>query len=291
VSPASDGNPTPATADAAASSTSAGERVRRVALASIRPCPHQPRKDFSQESLQELAESIREQGIIQPLLVRPQGSHYELIAGERRWRAAQMLELAEVPVLIRNVDDREMLELALIENLQRDNLNALEEALGYSQLIHQFELRQEDVAQRVGKSRAQVANALRLLKLSEALQTSVREGKLSVGHAKVILGLPTQEEQALAAECVQRDGLNVRQTEELVAMFQNQHKARQETRTTTRPSPARDAHVADLESKLRERLGTKVQLHYRQGKGVLHIRFFSDGELDRILQTVGVQLD
>src|SRR5207245_8915863 len=196
------------------------ERVRRVPLSQIRPCPFQPRKDFGPEALKELADSIREQGIVQPLVVRERNGHLELIAGERRWRAAQMLGLAEVPVIIRQADDRAVLELALIENLQRENLNPIEEAQGYAQLIEQFQLKQEEVALKVGKSRAVVANALRLLKLAPLLQDYLRQGRLSVGHAKVILALTTDQEQKLAAERVIKEGLNVRQTEGLVAKWQ-----------------------------------------------------------------------
>src|SRR3954465_14827396 len=165
------------------------ERIQRVPLDRIRPPSLQPRKDFSPEGLRELADSIKEQGIVQPLIVRERNGHLELIAGERRWRAAQMLSLSEVPVILKQADDRAVLELALIENLQRENLNAIEEAQGYSQLIEQFQLKQEEVATKVGKSRAAVTNALRLLKLPEPVQEHVREGRLSVGHAKVILGL------------------------------------------------------------------------------------------------------
>ena len=165
------------------------ERVQRVPLDRIRPCPLQPRKDFSDEALRELADSIREQGIVQPLIVRERGGFFELIAGERRWRAAQLLNLLEVPIITRKADDRAVLELALIENLQRENLNAVEEAHGYAQLAEQFQLTQEDIAAKVGKSRAAVANALRLLKLPAIVQKYLRDGRLTVGHAKVILGL------------------------------------------------------------------------------------------------------
>src|SRR5512140_1061108 len=175
-------NPNP---DAALPET--GERVQHVALDRIVPCPFQPRKDFSPETLREMADSIRAQGIVQPLIVRERNGHLELIAGERRWRAAQMLGLSDVPVILREADDRTVLELALIENLQRENLNPLEEALGFAQLIEQFQLTQEEAATRVGKSRAAVANALRLLKLPEDVQERVRHGELSVGHAKVLL--------------------------------------------------------------------------------------------------------
>src|SRR5881396_3063996 len=159
---------TPLTGPAAP--TDLRERVQRVPLDRIRPCPFQPRKDFSPEALRELADSIREQGIVQPLVVRDKGTHFELIAGERRWRAAQLVGLTEVPVIVREADDRAVLELALIENLQRENLNPLEEALGYSQLINQFQLSQEQAATKVGKSRAAVTNALRLLKLPAEVQ-------------------------------------------------------------------------------------------------------------------------
>jgi ParB family chromosome partitioning protein len=262
------------------------ERVQRISVDRIRPCPFQPRKDFSAEALRELADSIKEQGIVQPLIVRDRGDHLELIAGERRWRAAQLAGLREVPVILRDADDRAVLELALIENLQRENLNPIEEALGYSQLIGQFQLTQEEAALKVGKSRTVVANALRLLKLPAILQSYLREGRLSVGHAKVILGLAGEKQQQLAAERIIKEGLNVRQTEGLIAKLQARGNG------TSKPGPltplTQDAHVADLENRLRERLGTKVQLHYKEGKGSLEIAFFSDAELERVLQIVGI---
>ena len=270
----------------------AGERVERVALLRVHPCPFQPRKDFAPEALRELADSIKEQGIVQPLIVRLQGDGFELIAGERRWRAAQLVGLSEVPVIVREADDRAVLELALIENLQRENLNPIEEAMGFARLIEEFQLRQEDAAVKVGKSRVAVANALRLLKLPPDVQTQVRDGRLSVGHAKVILGLPGAEQQKLAAERALKDSLNVRQVEELVAHLQNQtalKTAAQAGHPAT--AAARDPHVAHLENRLRERLGTKVSLRYRQGKGALDIRFYSDDELERLLQILGVKMD
>jgi ParB family chromosome partitioning protein len=266
------------------------EGVERVPLARIRPCPFQPRKDFAGEALRELADSIKEQGIVQPLIVRLRGDDYELIAGERRWRAAQMVGLTEAPVIVRQADDRAALELALIENLQREDLNPIEEAHGYSQLIEQFQLKQEEAAVKVGKSRAVVANALRLLKLAPELQVYVRDGRLSVGHAKVILGLAGAEEQKLAAERVLRQSLNVRQTEELVAHLQNRGAAPAGGKPAA-PQLTKDSHVTDLERRLRERVGTKVDLRYRQGKGALLIHFFNDEDLQRLLEILGVQLD
>lgn len=265
----------------------ASEHVQRVPLGRIRPSPFQPRKDFSPEALRELADSIREQGIVQPLIVRDCNGALELIAGERRWRAAQLLDLIEVPVIVRQADDRAVLELALIENLQRENLNPIEEGQGYAQLLEQFQLTQEEIAAKVGKSRAAVANALRLLKLPASIQSALRENLLSTGHAKVILGLTTEQGQRTAAERVLRDGLSVRQTEVLVAAMQARENGSASKALPT-PAPARDAHVADIENRLRERLGTKVQLRYAQGKGALEISFFSDAELERILETFGI---
>jgi ParB family transcriptional regulator, chromosome partitioning protein len=275
--------PTPATAES-------GEQVRRASVARVRPCPLQPRKDFSPESLQELADSIKEQGIVQPLIVRPQGEGYEIIAGERRWRAAQMAGLTEVPVIVRQADDRAVLEMALIENLQRENLNAIEEAQGYAQLIGQFQLTQEQAALKVGKSRAVVANALRLLKLPSALQAFVREGRLSVGHAKVILGLSSAEEQELAAERVLKKSLNVRQTEELAGALQRKRGETNGERTRS-GLQGQDAHLASVQNKIQERFGTKVVLRYHQGRGAVEIKFFNDDDLERILKVAGIEMD
>ena len=267
------------------------ERVLRVPLYKIRPSALQPRKEFSDEALRELADSIREQGVVQPLIVRERDGFYELIAGERRWRASQLTQLAEVPIIIREADDRSVLELALIENLQRENLNALEEAQGYAQLAEQFQLTQEEIALKVGKSRAAVANATRLLKLPVGVQKFVREGRLSVGHAKVILGLTDEKNQSQAAERVIKEGLNVRQTEGLVAKLQSRGSRVAAAKPETIAAPGSDPHVADLESKLREVFATKVQLNYTLGKGSVEITFYSDAELERILQLLGVRQD
>lgn len=279
---------TPINPDASAAAPGT-ERVQRVALNRIRPCPFQPRKDFPEEALRELSDSIREQGIVQPLIVRARGDGFELIAGERRWRAAQLAGLAHVPVLVREADDTAALELALIENLQRENLNPLEEAQGYKQLLDQFHLRQEDIASKVGKSRVAVANALRLLNLPDEVQAHLRSGRLSVGHAKVILGLRLPAEQTLASEQVIRNGLSVRQTEDLVARLgqagMRQPGAASAPRDAVGP---RDVHVVALESRLQERMGTKVNLRYRQGRGTIEIRFHSEDELSRLLELLGV---
>jgi ParB family chromosome partitioning protein len=283
--------PSPAPVAVATAIPDMRERVQRVPLDRIRPCPLQPRKDFSAEALRELADSIREQGIVQPLIVRERDGNFELIAGERRWRAAQLLLLPEVPIIVRQADDRAVLELALIENLQRENLNAIEEAHGYAQLAEQFQLTQEEIAGKVGKSRAVVANALRLLKLPLPIQNFVRDGRLSVGHAKVILGLTNEKDQNLVVERVIKEGLNVRQTEGLLAKLQKRGSRPTAVKPETVAAPAGDPHVAVLEDRLREVFATKVQLHYAEGKGTLEISFFSDKELERILQILGVNAD
>src|SRR5215469_8452094 len=283
--PAPPAAPAPMPAAVPAPEIDARERVQRVPLGRIRPCPFQPRKTFTTEALSELADSIREQGIVQPLIVRDRGEHFELIAGERRWRAAQLLNLPEVPIITREADDRSVLELALIENLQRENLNPLEEALGYQQLAEQFQLTQEEISVKVGKSRAAVANATRLLKLPPAVQTFLREGRISVGHAKVILGLTDSSHQTIAAERIVKEGLNVRQTEGLVAKLQ----ARIQKPSSNAAKPLAivpvDSNITRLEEKLREKFGTKVHLQYAHGKGALEISFFSDDELQRVTNT------
>ncbi len=265
--------------------------IRKVPLSEVHPCAFQPRKDFAPEAIQDLAASIKEQGIVQPLLVRKSADGYELIAGERRWRAAQVVGLSEVPVIVREATDEQLIELALIENLQRENLNAIEEALGYNQLLGQFGLTQEQVSTKVGKSRAAVANALRLLRLSPETQAYLRHGQISVGHAKVILGLVLESEQKLAAERIMKEGLSVRETEVMIAAMQGKSSASEGVRHSAKKAPPKDAHVADLERKLQERFGTRVALKYKAGKGSVEIRFFNDDDLERVLQVAGIPMD
>jgi ParB family transcriptional regulator, chromosome partitioning protein len=291
-------SPAPSPASSAAAEPAApanlasGEQVQRIPVSQIRPCPFQPRRDFSDEGLKELADSIREQGVLQPLIVRQRGSGFELIAGERRWRAAQLAGLADLPVLVREADDRKVLELALIENLQRENLNPIEEALGYSKLIKDFALTQEEAAVKVGKNRATVANLLRLLQLHVDVQNYVRSNLLTFGHARAILGISHTESQKQLAEEVIRDGLSVRQTEQLVnERSQQKVSYANNGALAKRPSIAPDAHISALQGQLQERFGTKVLLRYRKGKGAVEIRFFNDDDLERILGIVGVKMD
>ena len=282
----------PETAEAPANPPAVAETVpanavRQVSIDSVQPCPSQPRKDFERQPLEELAASIEVNGILQPLVARTtEEGQLELIAGERRWRAAQIAGLETVPVIVREASDSQVLELALVENLQREDLNPVEEAQGYALLMEAFDLTQEATAQRVGKSRAAVANAVRLLNLSEPLQTHLRQGRLSVGHAKVILGLEGAQQQTLVANRVIKESLSVRETEELTDKLQGGSTGK----TSTQRSPqTRGVHVTSLENRLKEKLGTKVSLTYREGKGALTIKYFSDDDLERILKILDVE--
>ena len=265
-------------------------RANEVPVGEILPGAMQPRTGFDDEALNELAESIRENGIMQPLLVRPREGGFELIAGERRWRAAQLAGLAKVPIIVRDVDDQTALELALIENLQRENLDPIEESKGYAQLMDQFDLTQEEVATKVGKNRATVANALRLSNLPAEVQAYVRDGMLSSGHAKAILGLKNAKNQIAAAKRVIKRELSVRATEELVSEL-GQADGTPAKRTSKVKYATSEAHIQNLEGKLQERLGTKVSLRYRKGKGSVEIKFFNDEDLQRILETLGIEAD
>jgi ParB family chromosome partitioning protein len=244
------------------------ERVEKVALSDIVPSPLQPRKAFHSEQLQELVESIREHGIIQPLIVRKVEGKCELIAGERRWRAASQLGLKEAPVIVRQASNRDVLELALIENLQREDLNPIEEAHAYQRLAEEFSLRQEDIAQRVGKSRSVVANSLRLLDLHSQVQAYLAQGRLSVGHAKVLLGLQNQDEQLLAAELTIRQAATVRMTERYVASQLARQGLGKSGKPGARASQGNSAMVqnavSDLEGRLRDRLATHVTIHHSE---------------------------
>jgi ParB family chromosome partitioning protein len=268
------------------------ERVERVALSEIVPSPLQPRKAFPSEQLQELVESLRDHGIIQPLIVRRVEGKYELIAGERRWRAAGQLGLKEAPVIVRQASDRDVLELALIENLQREDLNPIEEAHAYRRLAEEFSLRQEDIAQRVGKSRSVVANSLRLLDMHSQVQAYLAQGRLSVGHAKVLLALQNQEEQLLAAELAIRQSATVRMTERLVAAQLGRLGLGKSGKAGARANHGDSAivqhAVSDLESRLRDRLATHVTIHHGENKGRIEIQYYGNDDLDRILLLLGV---
>jgi ParB family transcriptional regulator, chromosome partitioning protein len=266
--------PTPAAAPAEA--PKAG--VLKLPIEAIQRDTAQPRRYFDAAKLAELTESIKAQGLLQPVLVRKDGQGYKLIAGERRWRAAQAAGLHEVPALVRDVTEGQAFELALVENLQRSDLNPMEEAEGYQRLVEEFKLTQEQVSQRVGKERSTVANALRLLGLPDDVKALVAEGALSMGHARALLGVPRLPElQALASRVVE-EKLSVRDTEKLV---QQKRPAKKEPAKAAKQSP----QVKALVEELQRLLGTKVRLAEKgQGKGTLEVDFFSYDDLDRLLK-------
>lgn len=267
-----------------------GERVQMIALKQIMPSPLQPRIQFRPEQLTELVQSIRERGIIQPLIVRQTAGKFELIAGERRWRAAQEVGLIEAPAIIRKASDQEVLELALIENLQREDLNPIEEATAYARLSKEFGLTQEEISRRVGKSRASVANAVRLLDLDENVQSMLRQSRISVGHAKVLLSLHSKEEQSLLADIIIRQGSSVRVAEKLVADHQSRSSANP-GRSGKRKSELRELapaiqHVQNL---LQHRLATRVVIQHGEKQGQITIEYYGNDDLQRILGEIGIE--
>src|SRR5436309_10410817 len=263
-----------------------GERVHQINLATIVPSALQPRKNFAREALQELIDSIRQHGIIQPLIVREAGARFELIAGERRWRAAQEIGLATVPAIIRTANDLEVLELSLIENLQRADLNPIEEAQGYARLANEFGIRQEDIALKVGRSRAAVANAMRLLDLHPQVQIWLAQNLITVGHAKVVLALKTPEEQLLAAETVLRRNATVRSTERLVARLLGIGRSRRTHRASEQAVTS--AAIHDLQNRLQEYLATHVAIHHGEKRGRIEIDYYGNDDLQRIVTALGL---
>lgn len=263
-----------------------GEKIQQVDLASIVPSPLQPRKDFARDALAELVESIRQHGIIQPLVVRNVGGKHELIAGERRWRAAEEAGLARVPIITRTATDLEVLELSLIENLQRADLNPIEEARAYARLANEFGMRQEDIALKVGRSRAAVANSMRLLDLHQQVQTWLTQGLLSVGHAKALLALKEPDEQRAVAETVLRRSASVRATERLVARQLGGTRPRR--RRQIAANAATSATIEDLQNRLQEHLGTRVLVHHGEKRGRIEIEYYGNDDLQRVLNTLGL---
>jgi len=245
----------------------------QIPLEKIRAGSLQPRRTFSPEPLEELVASIREKGVLQPVLVRPTPDGYELVAGERRFRAAESAGLSTIPAVVRRLTDREALEAALVENVQRTDLNAIELAEGYQRLAHDFSLSQEQVAERVGKDRATVANTVRLLKLPSPVRQAVADGRLSAGHARALLSAPPEHAPAIC-ETVIRRGLSVRETERLCGAAVK--------RTTARRAAPPDAHRKSLEEELSRRGGTRVRLRGTLKKGRVEISYFSPEELDRL---------
>jgi ParB family chromosome partitioning protein len=254
-------------------SGSAG-RPTEVALDRLEPNPYQPRSSMDPARLAELSASIRESGLVQPILVRPRGERFQIIAGERRWRAAQAAGLTTIPVTVREVPDAQVLELALVENVQREELTALEEAQAFARLQSEFHLTQEEIARRVGRERSTIANTLRLLRLPRELRELVSEGRLDAGHARALLALDRAEEQVALGQEAARRGLSVREVERRVAL----------ARAPRAPGVRKDANTRAAEERLRSSLGTRVEIARRGRGGTLRIAFASESELQRLFE-------
>lgn len=258
-------------------------RETLVKLSEIEPNGEQPRKKFDEEALQELSNSIKEYGILQPLLVKKSGDMYQIIAGERRWRAAKLAGLKEVPVIIREYDRQQSVEIALIENVQRADLNPIEEAYAYQLLIQEFGLKQEEIAERVSKNRATITNSIRLLKLAEPVQKLLIEGKISSGHARTLLGIEDPKQQTEVANLIIEKGMSVREIEKLVKSISNPGKEKKEK------EEEKDIGFIfqDLEERMKGIMGTKVMIHQKdKNKGRIEIEYYSSSELERIVELI-----
>lgn len=254
-----------------------------VKITMVEPNRKQPRKNFDEDALQELSDSIKQFGLLQPILVQDRKDHYEIIAGERRWRAAKLAGLKEIPVIIRDYSDQEIMEISLIENIQREDLNPIEEAQAYKRLLTEFNLKQDEVAERVSKSRAAVTNSIRLLKLSEEVQQMVIDDMISTGHARTLLAVEDKDEQYNLAQRIFDEKLSVRDVEKLV---KNLHKPEKTPKKTD--NKTMEAIYQDIEEKLKQRLSTKVIVTSKgEGAGKIEIEFYNNEDLDRILDMIG----
>ena len=257
----------------------------KLPVTKVEPRPDQPRKDFDEEALEELAESIRTHGLIQPVVVRPlQGDYYQIIAGERRWRAARLAGLTEIPVRVLEADDRLAMELALVENLQREDLNPIEEAKGYCVLMEEYDLTQEEVSEAVGRSRSAVANALRLLSLANEVQDMVAEGKLSAGHARALIPLRGERAQERAAETVISERLSVRQTEALCARLARAAEPRRKRKTSD--SVDSIDYAKEVERELENLLGRRVTLVGGRNKGHIELEFYGSEDREKLIENL-----
>ena len=256
-----------------------------VNINKVEPNREQPRKNFDEDSLVDLSESIKQVGVLQPLLVLDKKDYYEIIAGERRWRAAKLAGLKEVPVRIMNLTDQEVVEISLVENIQRENLNPIEEAFVYKRLLTEFHLKQDEVAERVSKSRTAVTNSMRLLKLDERVQQMVIDDMITTGHARALLGIEDVEKQFATAQKIFDENLSVRETEKLVKKIQNNKDIPVEKKKVS--DPVMEAIYHDLEEKMKSILGTKVAINKKDDqKGKIEIEYYSMDELDRIIDLI-----
>ncbi|MCP2034472.1 ParB family chromosome partitioning protein [Planomicrobium sp. HSC-17F08] len=258
-------------------SLSETETINQISITQIRTNPYQPRKVFDETALQELSESIKEHGILQPVVVRKSGKHFELVVGERRFRAAKLAKLTEVPALVKELTDQQMMELAILENLQREDLTPIEEAEAYQKLMEALNITQEQLAFRLGKSRPHIANHIRLLALPENVRDMISDKKLTMGHGRTLLGLRLKKLIPETAEKVVKENLNVRQLENLVQRL-NEDVPRETI------EKKKDLFIEEKQSELRDRFGTNVQIKKTKNKGKIEIEFFSEEDLERILE-------
>lgn len=256
-----------------------GEAVEEIPLKEIRPNPYQPRKYFSEEGIAELKQSIIEHGVLQPIIVRKSIKGYEIVVGERRYRAAKAAGLKKIPAVVRSLTDEKMMELAVLENLQREDLTPIEEASAYQMLLDRLEITQEQLAKRLGKSRPHIANMVRLLSLPQEIQELLHEGKISMGHGRALLGLKDKKKIPSVVDKVIKEGLNVRQLEEMIQQLN--HNVSRETKKRKKK---KDLFLMEQENVLRERFGTTVKIKKGKKKGKIEIEFFSDDDLNRILE-------
>lgn len=260
-------------------------QVEKIPLQKLVANPFQPRKLFDEETIEELAQSIREHGIIQPIVVRKKGKKYEIVVGERRFRAAKMANLEEIPAIVKEMSEEQMMEIAILENLQREDLTPIEEAEAYQSLIEKLNFTQEDLANRLGKSRPHITNTIRLLQLPEEVRTMVNEGILSMGHGRALLGLKNKKRIPELAKKVVKNSLNVRQLEGLIKQL-NENVSRE-----TEKKVKKDIFVQATESQLREYFGTNVQIKKTKNKGKIEIEFYSEDDLERILDILQLEQD
>ena len=253
-----------------------------VKITQVEPNREQPRKNFDEDALQELADSIKQFGLLQPILVQDRKTHYEIIAGERRWRAAKLAGLKEVPVIIRDYTDQEIVEISLIENIQREDLNPIEEAQAYKRLLTEFNLKQDEVAERVSKSRTAVTNSMRLLKLCDEVQQMIIDDMLSTGHARALISIEDPEQQYMIAQKIFDEKLSVREVEKLVKDLNKPEKPKKES---NKEDKSLDIIYEAIEEKLKQSLGTKVEISSKgNGAGKLEIEFYNHDDLDRIIE-------
>lgn len=256
------------------------EVIQEIAISELRPNPYQPRKVFHEEAIEELKQSILEHGILQPIIVRKSIKGFEIVVGERRYRAAKAAKLEFVPAVVRELSEQQMMELAVLENLQREDLSPIEEGIAYQTLMKKLKLTQEDLAKRLGKSRPHIANIVRLLSLPKAVQSYITDGKISMGHGRALLGLKNKEKLPVLVDKILKDGLNVRQLEHLIQQL-NENVSRE---TKPEKKEVKNVFIKEQETFLRERFGTTVHIKQNKNKGKIEIEFFSNDDLERILQ-------